>query len=183
MNFANKLSVFRILCTPFFVAALIYYSPQRDYLRWVALGIFSLACLSDLLDGFIARRLKQRTSLGAILDPLADKTLLITSFITLASLKTFPPSLKLPTLVPIIIISRDAIILLGVALIHVLKKEIEILPTILGKLTTFFQMVTVLVVIAHLTFAPFIWSLAIFFTIVSGIQYISRGIKILSEEA
>lgn len=183
MTLANRLSIFRILSTPFFVAALIYYNPERDYLRWVALGIFCLAALSDPLDGFVARRLKQKTTFGAIIDPLADKILLIAAFITVASLKTSPSGLKLPTWVPIIVISRDAIIFLGVTLIYTIKKEIKILPTMLGKLTTFFQMLTIVFVIAHFKFASFIWTLAVIFTVVSGIQYIMRGTKILSEGA
>jgi CDP-diacylglycerol--glycerol-3-phosphate 3-phosphatidyltransferase len=182
MTFANKLSIFRILSVPFFVATLIYYNSEREILRWAALGIFCLAALSDLLDGFIARKLKQRTVLGSIIDPLADKILLITAFVALASLKSFPPGLEIPTWVPIIVISRDAIIFLGVILIYTLKKEIEILPTMLGKLTTFFQMLTIIVVIAHFDFAPYVWTLAIIFTLTSGIQYIARGTKILNEE-
>lgn len=182
MTLANELSLFRILITPFFVSALIYFSPQHTYFREAALILFSLAALSDLIDGFIARRFKQKTAFGAIIDPLADKILLISAFITLASIKTFPAALKLPTWLPIIVISRDAVIILGIALIHTLKKEFEIFPTILGKLTTFFQMMTVISVIARFNFAPVVWTMTAVFTVVSGIQYIKRGLKVLNEE-
>ena len=182
LTLANRLSIFRILSIPFFVAALIYYNPQRDYLRWVALGIFCMAVLSDLADGFIAKKLKQKTTLGLILDPLADKTLLISAFVTVASLRICPPTLKLPTWVPIIVISRDAIIMLGVILIYAIKKKFEVFPSLLGKLTTFFQMLTIIFIIAHFKFASFIWTTAVIFTVVSGIQYTARGIKILGEE-
>ncbi|MFH1856570.1 MAG: CDP-alcohol phosphatidyltransferase family protein [Candidatus Omnitrophota bacterium] len=179
---ANKLSILRILCIPFFIGTLIYYNPQRDYLRWISLGIFCVAALSDFFDGFFARKLQQKTTFGAIIDPLADKALLISSFITLAALKSSIWNFKFPTWIPIIIISRDAIILLGSALICALKKEFKILPTPLGKLTTTFQMTTIICIIANFKFAPFIWNTTVLITVFSGIQYITHGIKILNTE-
>lgn len=182
MTLASRLSLFRMLSVPFFVAVLIYYNPQREYLRWIALGIFCLAALSDLLDGFIARKLNQKNTFGAIIDPLADKALLISAFITVASLQSSIGEFRLPALVPIIIISRDAIILLGVAVIYTIKKEFEILPTPLGKSTTFFQMLTIVAILARFNTARQILILATIFTLASGIQYIANGIKILNEE-
>ncbi|MBU3958636.1 MAG: CDP-alcohol phosphatidyltransferase family protein, partial [Candidatus Omnitrophica bacterium] len=64
MNFANKISTFRILSVPFFISSLVYYSPQRDYLRFVALGIFILGVLSDMVDGYIARKSQQQSKAG-----------------------------------------------------------------------------------------------------------------------
>lgn len=83
MNFANKISVFRILSVPFFVACLLYYSDQRQFLRIVALAIFCLAVVSDAVDGYIARKSKQHSPAGLILDPLGDKLLLMSAFICL----------------------------------------------------------------------------------------------------
>ncbi len=79
LTFANKITICRILAVPFFIATVLYYSPQRDHLRYAALGIFLFAVISDVIDGYIARTRHQKTRAGAILDPLADKLLLISA--------------------------------------------------------------------------------------------------------
>ena len=84
MNLANKLSILRILIIPFFVAFMVYYTPEKDYIRFWALAFFSLAVLSDAVDGFVARVKGEKTVLGSIIDPLADKLLLTTCFVTLS---------------------------------------------------------------------------------------------------
>jgi CDP-diacylglycerol--glycerol-3-phosphate 3-phosphatidyltransferase len=81
MNFANKISTFRILIVPFFIASLIYYSGEREYLRIVALVIFILGVISDAMDGYIARKSGQQSKAGLVLDPLGDKLLLMGAFI------------------------------------------------------------------------------------------------------
>ncbi|MBU1999362.1 MAG: CDP-alcohol phosphatidyltransferase family protein, partial [Candidatus Omnitrophica bacterium] len=77
MNFANKISLFRILTVPFFISCLIYYTPGKKFLLLVAVSIFILAVLSDAIDGYIARKSKQQSQAGLILDPLGDKLLLM----------------------------------------------------------------------------------------------------------
>ena len=69
LTLANKLTIGRILAVPFFIATVVYYTPERDYLRYVALGIFCLAILTDVIDGYVARTQNQKTVAGAILDP------------------------------------------------------------------------------------------------------------------
>ncbi|MCM8771391.1 MAG: CDP-alcohol phosphatidyltransferase family protein, partial [Candidatus Omnitrophica bacterium] len=69
MNIANKVSIFRILSIPFFIACIAYYSPERDFLRFIALGIFFLAVVSDAIDGYLARKSKIKSSAGLVLDP------------------------------------------------------------------------------------------------------------------
>jgi CDP-diacylglycerol--glycerol-3-phosphate 3-phosphatidyltransferase len=178
VNFANKISTFRILTVPFFIASLIYYQhPQREALRFIALGIFILGVISDAIDGYIARESKQKSKAGLILDPLGDKLLLMSGFICLSMLKEF--ELRFPLWVTFIVISRDAIILLGAIVIFIVKQDIAILPTRWGKLTTVFQMLAVTLVLIQLPFAPIFWWLAVLFTIVSGLDYIKRGFKIL----
>ncbi len=183
MNLANKISIARILLIPFFVAAIIYYTPGNDFLRFAALAIFILAVLSDALDGYIARSRGQKTILGSYLDPLADKLLLITAFICLSIASNFPKGHSLPAWFVLIIISRDAIIVLGSAVIYVTKGKLEIIPSNLGKITTFFQMLTVIVTLLHFNFAYIIWYLAAFFTVLSGVGYLRRGSRILSENS
>ena len=81
LTFANKITVCRIVAVPFLIATVLYYTPQNDYLRLVALGIFLFAVISDAVDGYVARHYRQRTKAGAVLDPVADKLLLISAFI------------------------------------------------------------------------------------------------------
>lgn len=178
MNFANKISTFRILIVPFFASSLIYYYfyPQKNYLRVVALAIFMLGVISDAVDGYIARKSRQHSPAGLILDPLGDKLLLISAFICLCF---FPAPIKFPIWVTIIIISRDAVILLGALLIFIMKQKMDILPTRWGKLTTIFQMASVISVLVQWSYSFVFWWLAAFFTVISGIDYIRRGFKTL----
>ncbi|MDD2751621.1 MAG: CDP-alcohol phosphatidyltransferase family protein [Candidatus Omnitrophica bacterium] len=177
MNFANKISTFRILTVPFFIACLIYYSPEREYLRLLALTIFILAVISDAVDGYIARKSKQQSKAGLILDPLGDKLLLMGAFIFLSPMSKMP--LHFPLWVTWIVISRDALILLGIVVIYMVKQNIDIRPTKWGKLTTTFQMVSATCVLMQLNIAVFFWWIAIIFTLISGVDYIRRGFKTL----
>ncbi|MCU0665977.1 MAG: CDP-alcohol phosphatidyltransferase family protein [Candidatus Omnitrophica bacterium] len=175
MNFANKISIFRILTVPFFIATLIYYQPQKDYLRFIALGIFVLGAVSDAVDGYIARKAKQVSKAGMVLDPLGDKLLLMSSFIMLSIIDQFPGNIKLPIWVSLVVISRDVIILLGAVVIYIVKQNIDIKPTRWGKLTTTFQMASVIAVLLQLQIAFIFWGIAVFFTLISGMDYIKRG--------
>lgn len=179
MNFANKISTFRIVSVPFFIANLIYYSQEKDYLRFVALGIFILGVISDAVDGFIARKSKEKSQAGMVLDPLGDKLLLISAFICLHLIDEFPAGIKFPLWVTLIVVSRDALILLGALVVYMVKQNIDISPTRWGKLTTTFQMSSVVAVLLQWRFAYILWSLAVFFTMVSGLDYIKRGFKTL----
>ncbi len=181
MNLANKISVFRILLIPFFIACVLYYSPQKDYLRFWALGIFTLAVVSDAIDGFIARNHKQKTELGTILDPIADKLLLICAFISLSFIKNLPDGLRIPAWVVLIVISRDIIIILGATVLHLVTGKLKVNPSWLGKATTFFQMVTIITVLSSFKTAEVFWNLAAIFTVLSGIDYIWRGSKLFNE--
>ena len=178
MSFADKLSILRIILIPLFIALVIYskYSPGC---RYAGVVVFLVAVLSDFFDGLIARIKKEKSKIGQVIDPLADKLLLLTAFISLYLLK-----FNIPLWVVLIVVSRDLIILLGVAIIHFLKIEIPISPSIWGKLTTFFQMLTILSVLLDFLFPQFllqlIWSLAVLFTLISGIGYIKRGIIALN---
>lgn len=180
MTFANKITLFRILSIPFFIAALIFYAPERDYLRFAALAIFLLAIVSDVVDGHIARTRREKTPAGALLDPLADKALLITAFIFVYRLSKTYLAVPLPLWVLLVVLSRDAIILIGSSVILAAKRNIHIQPTWWGKLTTFFQMMTIVFVVAESTLAPLIWTTACLFTAISGIDYARKGINALN---
>lgn len=179
MNFANKISTFRILSVPFFIASIVYYSPAHDYLRFVALAIFILAVISDAVDGFIARKAKQQSRAGMVLDPLGDKLLLVSAFICLNLADQFPLGIRFPLWVTLIVISRDALIMLGAVVVYIVKQNIDISPTRWGKLTTTFQMSSVIVVLLQWRLAYVFWWIAVFFTLISGSDYIKRGFKTL----
>jgi len=177
MNIANKISTFRILSVPFFIASIVYYSPQRSYLRWIALGIFILAALSDAADGYIARKSKLQSKAGLILDPLGDKLLLMSAFICLCANTNLEP--RFPLWVILIVISRDVIIILGAVAVYVVKQNINIIPTRWGKFSTAFQMLAVISVLLQSRFSPLFWWLAAIFTVISGVVYINRGFVLL----
>lgn len=177
MNIANKISTFRILSVPFFVACLLYYTPDRNYLKNLALIIFVLGVISDGLDGYIARKTKMQSRAGLILDPLGDKLLLMSAFIFLSPITRM--ALKFPLWVSFIVISRDLIIIMGTVVIYMVKQKLDIHPTPWGKLTTTFQMLSVICVLLQWELAILIWWPALIFTVISGIDYVKRGFKIL----
>jgi len=177
INTANKLTVFRIILIPFFIILLIYRYTSA------ALLIFGLASITDAMDGFIARRWNQKTRLGSFLDPMADKAMLITSFITLAILHFLPGWLA------VITISRDLIIVLGALIVYILTGNLSFSPTFLGKMTTMVQILTILITLlghqfqkVKLCLPIFIWLTAII-TAVSGFQYLSIGMEMLNESS
>ena len=175
MGLANWLTLLRILSIPVFVALLVYRKPGA------ALIVFALAALTDLLDGYVARRQGIQSRLGAFLDPLADKLLLTASFATLTYLRA------LPAWIMIVVISRDLILMLGALLIHMVGGRIYPRPTLFGKAATFFQILTVLGgLLARYFRIPVVpgavtvtW-LAAAFTIISGLQYIVQGMRYLN---
>ncbi len=173
MGLANWLTVLRILLIPVFVSLLVYKQ------RGPALAVFLLAALTDLLDGYVARQRGSQSRLGAFLDPLADKLLLVSSFVTLTWLRV------LPFWIAAVVISRDIILMLGALAIHMAGSRITPRPTAAGKATTFFQILTVLAGLLGpfyqmpLAARGVMW-LAATFTIVSGLQYIVQGMRFLN---
>jgi cardiolipin synthase len=173
MGLANWLTVLRILLIPVFITLLVYRRPG-----W-ALIVFALASFTDLLDGWVARRQRMASRLGAFLDPIADKLLLTASFVTLTYLRT------LPFWIAAVVISRDIILVVGALAIHMAGGRIYPRPTWAGKAATFFQVATVLTGLAaaflhvDLGVVAFMWAAALF-TVVSGLQYILQGMRFLN---
>lgn len=177
MNLANKISTTRIVLVPFFVAA-IAYSQFR-----IALAIFTVCILSDAFDGYIARKKGERTRLGTLLDPIADKLLMMTAFISLSVVKAVPSSLRFPLYVPIIAISRDVLIILGCLVIYLLKGAVDIKPTGLGKSTTFFQMASIIAILIQFDYSNIIWNITVILTVFSGLDYLRIASRMLNEAA
>ncbi len=176
LTFANKVTIGRILLVPFFIATVLYISPAREYLRWVALGLFLTAVISDVIDGYIARTRHQKTLAGAILDPLADKILLISAFICIFIKRAQFPDISFPLWFVVAIISRDCILLLGSAIIQLNTGKLNIAANRSGKATAFLQIICVLGVLLQWSFTKFFWLPALAATIISGIIYIKEGI-------
>lgn len=180
MSLADKLTTIRIILIPVFISLLIY-SRSHSYLIHLATVVFFLAVLSDFFDGLAARIRKEKSDFGQILDPVADKLLLLSAFISLYILRhTLPLTFKMPLGLILVVVSRDLIILLGVIIISVLKKEAPTVPSLWGKLTTFFQMFTILALLLNSPLFPWIWKGAAIFTLVSGTDYFLRGVRVLN---
>jgi CDP-diacylglycerol--glycerol-3-phosphate 3-phosphatidyltransferase len=193
MTTANKITVVRILMIPAFVTMAIYYgqSIQRgvplEWQRFAAIFIFLLAAVSDGLDGYVARRYNQRSSLGVILDPIADKGLLLSGIITLSITnwsEVDPDYGRFPAWFPVLVITRDAVILVGAVVLHVLNGKVQVKPKWTGKVATVCQMCAIAWVMLQLRFLPllFVVIVAGIFTFVSGIVYVLDGVRQLQAE-
>src|SRR6266403_5925352 len=139
LNLPNFLTLLRILTIPVFLEFLSYH------FYWEALVVFALGGVTDFLDGFTARRMNQQTALGAYLDPVADKLLVITSFIMLGSIGGIPMWLA------IVVVVRDILIVVGYAIIYFLIEErLQVKPTLVGKWSTTLQLLTLAVALVML---------------------------------
>ncbi len=179
MRYANKISALRIITIPFFIFAVINYDPEHEYLRLVALAIFLLAVISDALDGMVARLKKENTTLGPIIDPLADKLLLLSTYITLYIKGRALGDIILPLWVVIVVIARDLIISFGTFLIFVVRQHVKIIPTSWGKLTTGLQMATIVSLLLQFEISFIFWTITVILTLISGFDYMRKGLKLL----
>jgi CDP-diacylglycerol--glycerol-3-phosphate 3-phosphatidyltransferase len=193
MTTANKITVIRILMIPVFVTLAIYYGESiqegnpQDWMRFTAIAVFLLAAISDGLDGYVARRYNQRSSLGVILDPIADKGLLLSGIITLSISnwsQVDPHYGKFPAWFPVLVITRDVVIVSGSLLLHVLNGKVRVRPSWTGKVATVLQMAAIAWVMLQMRIPPLIYIVyaAGFFTLVSGVIYFRNGLRQLSAE-
>ncbi|MCS7312537.1 MAG: CDP-alcohol phosphatidyltransferase family protein [Acidobacteria bacterium] len=180
ITLATQLTLLRMVALPFFIILFIYHQ-----VRW-AFWVFTLASVTDFLDGLIARRLRQQTPLGAVLDPLADKLLLNTCFILMTS-KTEDLSVSVPAWLTVVVLSRDCLILLSALLMALFAHVRVFRPTFLGKATAAAQAVTVFLTLGLNAFrVPAPWVRWVFYgtfslTVLSGLQYAWRSIRWLNE--
>ena len=144
MTTANKITILRILLIPFFVVELLYYLQTGNEIhRLLALLTFAVAAILDGVDGYIARHYNQKSELGAILDPLADKFLLVSGIVTL-SFSHGPNLGQIPLWLTGTIIGRDLLLLTGIAVIRLTVGKVVVRPRIIGKVATVLQMIVVL---------------------------------------
>jgi cardiolipin synthase len=172
LSIPNKLTILRILSIPIFVISLL------NGWRAFAIIIFFFSALTDAADGIVARLFNQKTRIGSFLDPLADKLLLSTSFILLP----FLPDLEFPVWVTVVVISRDLILTLGWVVLYLFTGILEVHPTLLGKLTTSTQMVTVLFYLARVKGANLLCIFMVGLAVLSTLHYIKKGSSFMNEE-
>ncbi len=187
MTTANKITIVRILMIPLFVLMAIYYgqSVERgeplEWQRFTAIAIFLLAAVSDGLDGYVARRYNQRSALGVILDPIADKGLLLSGIITLSisNWSDDPDYGRFPAWFPVIVITRDVVILVGSAVLQLLKGKVQVKPSWTGKVATVLQMAAIAWVMLQIRILPLIYVVAAagLFTLISGVIYVMDGVR------
>ncbi len=171
LNIPNLITLLRLLLIPIVTICLL-----EERFQW-ALIFFLIAGLSDALDGFLARALKQKTQLGALLDPIADKLLLDTIYLLGAGQRLFPEWLA------VIVISRDVFILLGFLLLTFFKRRFEVHPSIPSKITTVCQILTVILTLYGLPSQILLlaFHLTAALTILSGLHYLYLGLKAFAE--
>lgn len=171
MNLPNTLTSARIILIPVFVTAVIY--GRHDY----ALYLFGVAALTDLFDGLTARLKGQKTELGALLDPIADKFLLVTSFVLFSIYGLLPKWLT------ITLISRDIIVITGWLILYIFTHAVKVEPSILGKIAIALQLILIAYILIRLNIPAlpdiqkYLIGITAFLTIVSGLHYIYRGFK------
>ena len=187
LTLPNVLTVFRMALTPVFVSLLFYQK-----FVW-ALGAFILAGITDGLDGLLARRFQQQSPLGRILDPIADKMMLVTSFVVLSMRGVFPnplpKHLPVPFWVTITVISRDIFILVGAVAINMVSGFRAFQPSFLGKVSTVVQIVAVAaVILAAQTrvgtgyYLPTVYTSVFTLTLLSGIHYNFFVSRLMNED-
>lgn len=165
----------RILLTPLFVIFLL-----KDMFHF-ALIVFTVAAISDILDGLLARYFNQHSLLGAYLDPIADKLLLASAFVSLAVLKTVPAWLA------VIVLSRDILIITGIAVFAISDIHIEMNPSLVSKWTTVAQVLTIFLILLNpmipgiQTIKWLLFWITAGLTIVSGLHYVYFGLNVLQD--
>jgi cardiolipin synthase len=181
LTIANLLTVLRLILIPVFVTAL-YYQHFRG-----ALAVFLVAAVTDGLDGLVARSFNQKTQLGAILDPMADKLLLVTAFVIL-SLPRFTLTNPIPFWLTAVAISRDVIIVLGAAVINMTTGFRRFRPSILGKLNTLIQIVMIVFFLVANAFSllteylPVVYYATLAMAVFSGLHYIAHVNRLMNED-
>lgn len=175
INIPNILTVIRILLTPIFVILLL-----KDMFHF-ALIVFTIAAISDGLDGLLARYFNQHTVLGAYLDPIADKLLMASAFVSLAVLKVIPPWLA------VIVLSRDILIITGIAVFAISDIHIEMNPSLVSKWTTVAQVLTIFLILLNpmipgiQTIKWLLFWITAGLTIASGLHYVYFGLNVLQD--
>ncbi len=180
MTLANRLTILRVCLVPALVILVTY-----GYFGW-ALGVFVIAGITDALDGMFARLRHERTRLGAMLDPLADK-LLVTASVVMLTIPNPELTVRIPAWITILILSRDAGIVISVLIIHLAVGRRSFFPTFLGKITTTVQLATILWIFwcnyrqSTGPLTEVLLGIMAVFTLASGLHYIYHARSFFAE--
>jgi len=153
LNWANRITIIRVLLIAPFVILMLKINEQeldeslRNLMRYFATAVFLFMALSDALDGFLARKSRQVTKLGAFLDPMADKLLMTCACLLLASNRGHIENFRLPITVVVLIIGKDLFLLIGFVIVYFITFQIRITTILIGKIATALQLVMVLSVL------------------------------------
>ena len=183
MTTANKITITRILLVPVFALALLHYlADGGEAWRWTALAVFLLAAVGDGLDGFVARRFNQKTDMGAVLDPVADKLLLVLGLVIL-SLNTSPRLDRIPLWLAGTVLGRDVMLLLLGVLVYYLVGHVTVRPHWIGKTATVLQMACVVWALWKGPAAGLFWLAAVAtgLTGLSGLIYLRDGVRLIRQ--
>ena len=179
MSLANKISILRILLVPAVVGSLVYYHPSRDGLRFVTLGLFLVGMATDALDGLIARTQNQQSELGTLLDPIADKLLILGTLISCSIIRGLPEWMRIPAWFNLLVISRDALLVTGAVVLFAMRGSWSVRPSLLGKWATFAQMLVIPTVLLGLPMKAPLILLAAVLTVLSTVDYVRVGVRLL----
>ena len=186
LTLANEITILRVLLIAPFVICMLKIR-DNCAMRYIALAIFLVMCISDALDGYIARSRKQVTRLGSFLDPMADKLLMACACILLASPQTAIDGYHLPPTIVVLIIGKDLLLLMGFVNIYLITSHIHIVPIIAGKAATVMQLSMVAAILVAPDICPslpqwryflrFLWWSAAGLAVATTLVYIRSGIR------
>lgn len=172
LTWATRITLLRVLLIVPFVMLMLninkeqYPQGERDFFRYLATAIFVVMALSDAVDGYLARHKKQATKLGAFLDPMADKLLMMAALLLLASKTAMVPRFRVPVEVVVIIIGKDMFLLIGFFVTFMFTQQVKVQPVYIGKVATAMQLIMVGLVLLAPEFAKVI-------------PYYESGLKVL----
>ena len=191
LSWPTRITLVRILLIlPFVDCMLSMHDPQldqsqQDLVRYAAVGLFFLMAISDAVDGYLARRRKQITKLGAFLDPLADKLLITSASLLLVSQRGHVTGFLLPITVVVLIIGKDVLITLGFIIVYLITSQTHVVPVFAGKLATALQLSMVIAVLiapelaavipGYRWFVQVLWWSAAAAAVFAALVYIRNG--------
>ncbi len=197
LSWATRITLVRILLiVPFIMCLLNTNDPSigehaRRAFRYVAIAVFLFMAVSDALDGYLARHYRQITKLGTFLDPVADKLLMTSACLLLASQRGHVEGFTLPLAVVVAIVGKDVLIVLGFVIVYLVTSQIHVVPVLLGKAATALQLVMVACVLTAPEFSRWIpyyrtglsvlwWSAAVV-AILATLVYIRNGSRYIEQ--
>ncbi len=184
MTWATRITILRLILVPVFVLFIVTYgdtNPKVELWRYAAVMVFAVAGISDAIDGYLARHWNQASALGALLDPIADKLLLLAALVTL-SVVSLGESRPFPVWFPVIIISRDGLLLCGYCVLRHFRVPVEIKPHWTGKLSTVFTLLAIGAALFKMdrTFTLALCALGAGFALICTLIYVRQGLNLLT---